>query len=216
MNVNSAISQPARIRPWHVVGLLLLCLPLLGAVAVTGYLRLGAQTRSLRGALMNATGGEWNKRFALHVGWGTLTLVRCGSRFFHLPPEPRAALETLRGAEVGIYESRDDRLLWKGNVFEVVDKAMAHQGMLRVVGVQHDGDLVAVYMPRGRITVRNLSCAVMVLHDRQLIVASGSGDPTPLLELAMSRAEGKFGWMGQGRWGRSPAAIEDGRALSGR
>jgi len=200
-------SRRFQFRRWHLAAAVLLCLPLLGAVGVAGYFQLSSQTTTLRGSLMKATGGEWDKKFAVRVGACTMMLARFGSSFFHLPPEPKAALETLHSGEVGIYELRRSAQVDPGQIFARTDRDMARQGMIRIVGVVNHGDIVGVYMPRKKISWRKFSCAVMVLHDRQLIVASASGNPAPLLELARSHLGNRLNWLSNEETGTPFAAI---------
>ena len=96
-----------RVRTGYVVLALVLCVPLLCAVGIAGYFRLSSATEALRSSVIESVPGQWDKRFAVHVGGLTLGLVRFGSLFFNLPPEPKAALETLHGAEVGVYKLHD-------------------------------------------------------------------------------------------------------------
>jgi hypothetical protein len=72
-----------------VVLALVLCLPLLCAVGIAGYFRLSSATEALRSSVIESVPGQWDKRFAVHVGGLTLGLVRFGSLFFNLPPEPK-------------------------------------------------------------------------------------------------------------------------------
>ena len=44
---------------------------------------------ALRSSVIESVPGQWDKRFAVHVGGLTLGLVRFGSLFFNLPPEPK-------------------------------------------------------------------------------------------------------------------------------
>ena len=83
-------------------------LAVLGTVAlcvfsITGYFRLSSDTATLQSSLVKSVGGQWDKKVAIRVGWLTMGLVRTGLRFIHLDPEPRAAIEALRGVEVGVY-----------------------------------------------------------------------------------------------------------------
>src|SRR5512135_3087355 len=92
-----------RVRTGYVILALVLCLPLLCAIGIAGYFRLSSATQALRSSVIESVPGKCDKRLVVHVGGLTLSLVRLGSRLFSLPPEPKAALEALRGAEVGIY-----------------------------------------------------------------------------------------------------------------
>src|SRR5689334_10402664 len=77
-------------------------------LGIASYFRLSPETSALRESVLTSVNGTWNKRIALNVGFFTTGLVRAGSHFFKMAPEPRAAFETLRAAEVGIYKLQGD------------------------------------------------------------------------------------------------------------
>ncbi len=188
MNPLPPANAALRFRAGHVV--LLACFILLGlsVVGVTGYFRLSSETAALRSSLMSAIPGTWNKKITIHVGGITMALLRNGLRFVHLQPEPRAAIEALRGAEVGISELREERVfVERAKVLSAADKAMAVRGWDRVVGVAEKDDLVAVYMPRKGLAVGRMKCCVMVLHGATLVIASARGNIVPLLDLSRDR-----------------------------
>jgi hypothetical protein len=181
-----------RFHIWYLVATLIVCLPLWCVIGITGYFRLGSETRALRGSLMGSVGGQWDKKFAVHIGSFTMGLVRYGSHLFHLAPEPRAALDTLHGAEVGIYTLRSEpRRLDGAAIFSQADRAMKSRGWVRVVGVAREGELVGVYLPNKTLGPSKMSCCVMVFHDRELVVASANGNVEPLLEIARSQMGGR-------------------------
>jgi hypothetical protein len=174
-----------RVRTGYVVLALVLCLPLLCAIGIAGYFRLSSATQALRNSVIESVPGQWDKRFAVHVGGLTLGLVRFGSRFFNLPPEPKAALEALHGAEVGVYNLHDAPCaLDYSAMFTAADKCMRRRGWERIVGVTRSRQFVAVYMPRNLRTVKRMACCVAVLNEQDLVVASARGNLQPLLELA--------------------------------
>jgi hypothetical protein len=180
-----------RVRAGYVVLALVLCLPLLCAVGIAGYFRLSSATEALRNSVIESVPGQWDKRFAVHVGGLTLGLVRFGSLFFNLPPEPKAALETLHGAEVGIYKLQDaPSALDYSAMFTAADKCMRRRGWERVVGVAQGRQFVAVYMPRNLRTAKRMECCVAVLNEQDLVVASARGNLEPLLALATQRLQG--------------------------
>src|SRR5213078_3313269 len=75
-----------------------------GIIGVTGYFRLSSEASALRQSAMDSVGGTWNKKIALHAGVFTTALLRAVSHHVkQLDAEPRAALDALHGAEVGIY-----------------------------------------------------------------------------------------------------------------
>lgn len=157
---------------------------------VTGYFRLSSDTATLRRSAMGSVGGTWDTKIAVHLGAMTLALVRTGSRLFPLPAEPRAALETVRAAEVGIYRLASESICaGPKSLLAATDKAMAGRGWQRVVGVCQEQDVVGVYVPGKRIGLRRMKVCVMVLHERDLVVASVSGNLEPLQALVGERLD---------------------------
>lgn len=174
-----------RIRAWYVVLALVLCLPLLGAIGITGYFRLSSPTQALRSSVIESVPGQWDKRFAGRVGGLTLGLVWFISHFFNMPPEAEAALAALHGAEVGVYNLHDaPSTLDYSAMFLAADKRMRRLGWERTVGVARGRQFVAVYMPRNLRTVKRMACCVAVLNEEDLVVASARGNLQPLIELA--------------------------------
>jgi hypothetical protein len=184
-------SPPARwVRAGYLVPLGLLLAAGFCVHGVTGYFRLSSETATLRQGVMDSAGGTWDKTIAVNIGGMTMGLVRLGARLFLLDPEPRAALETLRGAEVGVYKLQSAPLCTdRASVFATVDKAMAGRGWQRVVGVCKDQELVAVYVPRKPMAPRRMRACLMVWHDCDLVVASARGNLEPLMALAAERLD---------------------------
>lgn len=194
-----------RVRAGYVVLGLLLCLLLLGAIGITGCFRLSPATRALRAGVIESLPGQCEKRLAVHVGGLTLGLARFGSRFFNLPPEPKAALAALHGAEVGVYELRHaPSALDYSAVFTAADKSMRRRGWERIVGVIQGSQLVAVYTPRDLRAPERMACCILVLNERKLVVAAARGNLEPLLEVARQRLPGHQAAlnqvMGDPRW----------------
>ncbi len=174
-----------RVRVGYVVLILMLGLPLLCAIGIAGYFRLSSATKALGSSVMEAVPGQWDKRIAVHAGGLTLGLVRFGSHFFNLPPEPKAALEALHGAEVGVYKLQESpAALDYSAMFTAADKSMRKRGWERIVGVVQGRQFIAAYMPRDLHTLKRMGCCVVVLHERDLVVASARGNLEPLFELA--------------------------------
>ena len=55
-------------------------------------------------------------------------------------------------------------------------------------------ELVAVYIPRKGVVAAKIACCLMVLHDRELVVASTRGNAEPLLEIARKRLDSTTKW----------------------
>jgi hypothetical protein len=179
-----------RLRAWYVVLALVLCLPLVCAIGIAGYLQLSSPTRALRSSVIESVPGQWDKRFAVNVGGLTLGMVRFGSRLFNLPPDAKAALGVLHGADVGVYNLHDaPSALDYSAMFSAADKCMRGRGWERIVGVARGRQFVAVYMPRNLRTVKRMACCVAVLNEQDLVVASARGNLQPLLELATQRLQ---------------------------
>jgi hypothetical protein len=184
---NPAAIPPPVIRPIHFVLLLLLSLPVLFAIGVASFFHLSSGSQALRAAVMESVPGQWHKRFAVNVGFFTLGVARFGTSFFHLPPEPRAALQALHRGEVGVYQlekpaSHPDYAL----ILKSADQSMRRRGWQRIVGVVQGSQFVAVYAPSNP-HVKDLSCCVAVMDDQNLVIVSARGNISPLLQLARSR-----------------------------
>jgi hypothetical protein len=180
---------PTRSHAAFIVLIVVFTLCCLSVIGVTSYFRLSSETNVLRESVMRSADGRWQKRIAVNLGWLTTGLVRAGSHLFKMPAEPRAALDSIRGVEVGVYHlaerrSRGDR----AGAMACADKAMRARGWDRVVGVLEDNDVVALYMPRKPGWTGTVKCCVMVLNGQELVVASVRGNPEPLLALAADRA----------------------------
>ena len=185
MNSLPQSNSAPRLQTGHVVLLACFALLVLCIVGVTGYFRLSSETAALSSSIRKAVPGTWHKKIAVNVGGFTVAVVRHGLRFVRLEPEPRAAIEALRGADVGIYDLRQQTAgVPDPSVLLATDKAMAARGWERVVGVAEKEDLVAVYMPRKGLSARKMKCCVMVLHGTTLVVASARGNVEPLLAIA--------------------------------
>src|SRR5438874_703653 len=98
------IAAASRFKTGYVLLIVFVLLLCLAARAVAGYFLLGNEAVAIRRAVAAQTGGQYQKKFAVRLGWITTALVRYGTRFVNLPPEPRAALDTLRRVEVGVYK----------------------------------------------------------------------------------------------------------------
>ena len=183
-------SPKSGFRAGYAVATAVVLFSFLCVVGVAGVFRLGCETTALRQSLTSSVDGQWKKTIAIHLGWFTTGLVRAGSRFVKLDPEPRAALDAVRGVEVGVYKrqggpEQEDH----GTVLARADRAMGSRGWMRVVGVSHDRELVAVYVPRKGVSLRNTKCSVMVFNGRELVVVWARGNLKPLMAMVEQHLE---------------------------
>ncbi|HKW28766.1 MAG TPA: hypothetical protein VJT54_05490 [Verrucomicrobiae bacterium] len=177
-----------RLWLWGLLATPLLLVLLVGA-GVASLFYLGSDARALRNGLMKSSGVEWQQRIALNAGCLTLGAVRAGLSHARLEPGARAALQSIRSAEVGVYQlvsgtPPPDR----GSMLTAADTAMTVRGWERVVGVMDGHNLVAVYLPEKNITAHRLKCCVMAFDGKEMVLVSAQGNPEPLLTYAFDQA----------------------------
>ncbi len=161
--------------PFAVVGLM--------AMGVASYFHVSSDTRALRKGLMDASGVEWRQQIGLNIGGTTFGLLRAGLSFVSLDPEARAAVQAVRGAEVGIYALESaSRLPDNAAMLAIADRVLNARGWERVVGVIEDKTLVGVYLPAKKFSARNANCRVMVFDGDRMILVNGRANLEPLLE----------------------------------
>jgi hypothetical protein len=177
-----------RLWLWGLLATPLLLLLLLGA-GVASFFYLGSDARALRNGLMKSSGVEWRQQIALNAGHFTLGAVRAGLSRVQVDPGARAALQSVRSAEVGVYQLASgtpppDRAA----MLAAADSAMTIRGWERVVGVMDHHNLVAVYLPEENISAHHLKCCVLVFDGKEMVLVSVQGNPQPLLRYALAQA----------------------------
>lgn len=190
--MNTLSAPPVIRRPsphrwlWLFLTLIAISFLMIGTVVygVTSFFRLSSDTRAMRNSLVRSSGGEWDQRIALNVGSLTLGAARTGLSFADLPPEARAAIQTVRGAEVGIYQLSSEEQPDPAAMLASADKAMTARGWYRVVGVIAEGKLVTVYMPEDMTSARRMKCCVMVCDGENMVIASANANLQPLINCA--------------------------------
>ena len=188
----------ARVRIGYFILLALVSAPFAGALAVASYFHLSSPTRMVGTAFMDAVPGSWHKQFGISVGYFTLAAARVGISFFNVPPEPKAAINAVDGAEVGVYKleepsgRKDFRAL-----LAAADKSMGRRGWERIVGVTQSDQCVVVYAPKNVSSLRAVSCCVGVLDGRDLVVVSARGNVNSLVDLARERLPNHGRLLGQ-------------------
>ena len=158
------------------------------AFGVTSFFRLSSDTRALRNGLIESSGVDWHQKIALNVGGLTMGVARGGLSMVHLDERARAALQTVRGVEVGIYQlSADTETLDRAAMLVAADEAMGARGWQRVVGVMAERELVAIYVPEKNTTLQRLNCCVMVFDGRQMVLACARTNPQPLVQCLLKQ-----------------------------
>jgi hypothetical protein len=156
---------------------------LVTVLGVLSYFHLSSDTRAVRNEMTRASGVEWRQQIGFNIGSLTLSAARVGLSFVPLEPEARAALRSVRGVEVGIYEQvagleQTDREAMLG----VADRVLSARGWERVIGVLEGKSMVGVYVPAKMTPASRMKACVVVLERRQMVVVSARANLEPLLE----------------------------------
>lgn len=126
--------------------------------------------------------------------------ARLAAKFVDLEPEAKAALSVLRGAEVGVYEVTSSHgQSVSGDLMKASDAYLGRSGFERLVRVMDDSETILVYISFVDDKSDIIKICVLVLSDRELVVASVSGRLEPLMELASAtlsehRDDHQFNW----------------------
>jgi hypothetical protein len=191
---SSVVRLPAK-RFWlRCIPVALLLLAIVIVVEVVSWFHLSSDTKALRNSLIKSSGVEWRQRIALNAGGLTLSAVRAGLSFVHLDAGARAALQSVRGAEVGVYQlpsgaKPPDRAA----MLAAADAAMTARGWDRVVGVMDGRDLVTVYLPDKTASACRMKCCLMVFDGQEMVVVSARANLEPLLKYALARQRAETG-----------------------
>jgi hypothetical protein len=175
-------------RRWRILKWCLAAFAVLAAVAVwqvASLFFLSRDARVLRDAVRAANRGEMRKQIELSLGRLPFGLVRSGASFVKLDPEAKAAISSVRGAEVGVYAFPQEALpATRGAFMARAGAAMERRGWTRVVGVTERNQSVAVFVPDTADLASTLRVMVLVVDKRQCVIASARIHPEPLVELA--------------------------------
>ncbi|MBI2926809.1 MAG: hypothetical protein HYY24_14025 [Verrucomicrobia bacterium] len=162
----------------------------LAAFGVTGCSNMSRDAEALRDSLMTTAATEWNKEVEIGVGAITLSLARAGLSFVELDADARAALDAVRGAEVGVYHlQRGRQRLDPPALLAAADETMTARGWDRLVIVLGRHGLVAIYVPKEIKSPRHMKVCLAVLNERELVVVSAESNLEPLLEMASRHSE---------------------------
>jgi len=188
MNTDQAI--PTRRKPWHRVLFWALAAVGFSAVAVAAVainaVTLSRDARLMRNEILAAIDSPAHTQIQLTVGPATFASVRAGLAFCdHVPSEARLPLKAVNAASVGVYRlSGRSADLPGAKLMTMSDRLMNRRGWIRVVGVNHDGESVLIYMPSNPPDHGLQRVCVAVCKRDQLVIVSASGDTDSLIELA--------------------------------
>jgi len=174
---------------WGLTVVLLL-LSVATVFGITSYFRFSTDTIALRDGLMKSSGVEWRQRIGINVGGLTMCAVRTGLSFVHLDPQARAALQSVRGVQIGIYQLPPGvKPPDHAAMLTAADHAVVNRGWNRVVCVLNHKDLVTVYLQDRTTWMRRVKCFVLVFDGRQMVMVAAQGNPEPLIECLLSQPD---------------------------
>jgi len=188
--MNPHAAQPVR-RPTHAQrpaicrpGLVLLLACVGGLGLFTACSRTATDFSAVQASLVESSGCDWARQIRIGVPSFLFTVARAGLGFVDMDPEARAAIQTMRGLRLAIYE-RAAGTPDRAQMLQAADRAMSSRGWDRVVGVLDGRQLVAVFAPTGMKAGGNLELCVIVFDGDQLVFVSGRADPEPLVQVAL-------------------------------
>jgi len=159
-------------------------------IGVTGCFKVSSDVTALRDCVAKAAPAKPDEVVEIGVGPLTLHLARVALAFVDLDADARTALQTVRGAEVGVYKLRCEQpRLNYAAILSAADKTMANRGWDRVVGVMNRPALVAVYVPAEARSARSVKVCLLLVNGNELVVASARSNLEPLVELAWNHAQ---------------------------
>jgi hypothetical protein len=182
---NKRCKNEGVIRVGYVLLAGVILLPLVAVIGATSYIRLGPDATALRNSVIKITPAK--ARVVVNVGLSTTGVARLVAGFFPIPSEAQMAMKSIRAAEVGVYrlEQRMEDLD-RARVLSTTEGVMCKRGWDRIVGVSHDQELVAVFMPK-KACATNMRCCVLVISDEDLVVVSARGNIEEVLKLAREK-----------------------------
>lgn len=144
----------------------------------------GSELRALRNAVHAADPAGWQRRIEVGAGWLPVWVVRTGSSFVDLPAEARAALDSVRSADVGIYQrtsrGTDETA---AQLHERMLTTMAARGWEPAVTVRDGSQVVTVFVPdRSPRRPTELKAAVAVIDGDDLVLATANTDLAPMVD----------------------------------
>jgi hypothetical protein len=172
----------------HFLSIFLACSCLL---ATTGCFRVGSETSALRDAALDNGVSGADQKIELGVGMLTIGVAMLAVHYIKdVPNEARTVLASVHGAEVSVYQLHR-RTRTMPAILAAADQAMKARHCTRLVGVIHEDQLVAVYVPLEMDSPRNVKASVLVLNRDNLVCATAHADIRDLLDLAMEKSKKK-------------------------
>lgn len=164
----------------------------IGLIALLVYrtITVGGDMRSVRGAVMNDMGVKCTSKVEVSAQPWLVGLARLGLNLAPLDPEARLAIQSIRGAEVGVYHLASEfDVRERHQLFNKVAARMAERDWDRAVTVINRDQLVMVFTPDEKMNADNIEAFVFVLNGRDLVLVSGKGNLQPIIELLSTKMD---------------------------
>ncbi|MBL9139204.1 MAG: hypothetical protein JNK85_25270 [Verrucomicrobiales bacterium] len=171
-----APAAPAAVRRRHVwrwIALGVLGVFMAGAVTVYQSFRASDETRLVRQTILEVQPGGWSKQMEFGVGRLPVAAAQWVLRFVPMDPAARTAVQSLRRADVAIYQRLAQSAAGDSADLALrAREALARRGWEPVVAVGEAHESVLVLMPKAASSLRRFNVCVMVLDEQRLVVAS--------------------------------------------
>jgi len=141
-----------------------------------------------RDVVSSALDDQFAPRVEVRVPAGLLSVARLVLHFADVPPEARRAAAAVRSAEVGVYRLRGAaKRADYGTALARADAALRKQGWDCIVAVRERDQGVGIYVPAGQRIESDFAVCVVVIEDDQAVVVAATGNPEPLVLLALEQ-----------------------------
>ena len=142
----------------------------------------------LRSELLTCLEGSRVSSIEVAIPSWVATLGRVGVSLAAIDPDIKAAIQPVKGGQVGVYEfeecpSRKNMM----TLLEVADRELEGEGWLRMVTVLEDSKLVVVYgLDSSPRSGQEIEAFVIVVDQHKVVIACATGYTDPLIQLASS------------------------------
>jgi hypothetical protein len=145
-------------------------------------------TRALRNAVVDDSSTHWKRRVELNAGPLPFVATRFVLPFIkQVDPDIKQAATAIGGMEVSVHElvgSQPDR----ARILTEADASMSKRGWDRTVCVLERDTAVAVYV-KANPKNGDFKISTLVLNEKIMVAATGSGNLNPVMEVALRKAE---------------------------
>jgi len=120
------------------------------------------------------------------------TLGRVGASLANIDPHAKAAIQTVAGGQVGVYELGEHPSRHAvTSMLETADTRLVAEGWTRLVTLLDKDELVVVFVLDSSLSPDDtIKVFAIIMDDRELVMVSASGYAEPLFNLALAEIDG--------------------------